>query len=72
VLEDVVSAQGFIQFQKDIDPVMIAYANRMRGIDPILTLTSPPLGSDEFKVEIQVTAWRGASSANVREVTLVN
>ena len=71
VLEDVVSAHVFIQFPEDVDEVMTAYADRMRGIEPTLTLTSPPLGSPEFKVEIEVTAWRGASKAAVREISLV-
>ena len=72
VLEDVVAARVFIQFPEDIDDVMVVYADRMRGIEPTLTLTSPPLGSAEFKVEIEVTAWRGASRAATNEVTLAN
>lgn len=70
VLEDIVAARVFIQFPEDIDDVMTAYAERMRGIEPTLTLTSPPLGSAEFKVEIEVTAWRGASKAEVKEISL--
>jgi enamine deaminase RidA (YjgF/YER057c/UK114 family) len=69
-LADVVAARVFVQFPEDIDPVMTAYANRMRGINPTLTLTSPPLGSAEFKVEIEVTAYRGAGAADVRELTI--
>ena len=63
-LADVVASRVFVQFAEDIDPVMAAYAERMRGIDPALTLTSPTLGSPEYKVEIEVTAWRGASSGS--------
>ena len=70
VLEDVVAARVFIQFTDDIDEVMTAYAERMRGIEPTLTLTSPPLGSPEFKVEIEVTAYRGASKGPVNEINL--
>ncbi|WP_136162113.1 Rid family hydrolase [Sphingomonas flavalba] len=69
-LADVVAARVFIQFPEDIDAVMAAYAERMRGIEPTLTLTSPPLGSSAFKVEIEVTAWRGASAADVEEIVL--
>ena len=69
-LEDVVAARVFIQFPDDIDPVMEAYAERMRGIDPTLTLTSPPLGSPEYKVEIEVTAYRGASAGSVEKKTI--
>ena len=69
-IEDVVAARVFVQFPEDIDAVMEAYAGKMRGINPTLTLTSPPLGMAEFKVEIEVTAYRGAARANVKEVTI--
>lgn len=70
VLEDVVSARVFVQFPEDVETVMTAYGNRMRGINPTLTMTCPPLGSTEYKVEIEVTAWRGASKANVKELQI--
>jgi len=69
-IEDVVAARVFVQFPEDIDAVMEAYAGKMRGINPTLTLTSPPLGMAEFKVEIEVTAYRGTARANVKEVTI--
>jgi 2-iminobutanoate/2-iminopropanoate deaminase len=70
VLEDVVSARVFVQFTDDIDEVMGAYGERMRGINPTLTMTCPPLGSTEYKVEIDVVAYRGASKGNVRELQI--
>lgn len=69
-LADVVAARVFVQFREDVDAVMAAYAERMRGINPTLTLTCPPLGSDEYKVEIEVTAYRGAGAVSVREINL--
>ena len=69
-LKDVVAARVFIQFPEDIDEVMEAYAKRMRGIDPTLTLTSPPLGSAEYKVEIEVTAYRGLSQGEIETKTI--
>lgn len=69
-LGDVVAARVFVQYPEHIDAVMEAYAGRMRGIDPTLTLTSPPLGMAEFKVEIEVTAYRGAAAANVEEIKI--
>ena len=69
-IEDVIAARVFVQFPQDIDAVMGAYAGKMRGINPTLTLTSPPLGMPEFKVEIEVTAYRGAAKANVQEITI--
>jgi enamine deaminase RidA (YjgF/YER057c/UK114 family) len=69
-LEDAVAARVFVQFPKDIEVIMAAYAKRMRGINPTLTMTSPPLGSAEYKVEMEITAYRGASKANVKEINL--
>jgi enamine deaminase RidA (YjgF/YER057c/UK114 family) len=70
VLEDVVSARVFVQFPDDVETVMTAYGNRMRGINPTLTMTCPPLGSTEYKIEIDVIAWRGASKADVKELQI--
>jgi len=69
-LSDAIAAHVFVQFPQDIDIVMAAYAQRMRGINPTLTMTSPPLGSAEYKVEIEITAYRGAAKANIREINL--
>jgi enamine deaminase RidA (YjgF/YER057c/UK114 family) len=71
VLEDVVSARVFVQFPDDVETIMTAYGNRMRGINPTLTMTCPPLGSTEYKVEIDVIAWRGASKADVKELQIM-
>ncbi|ASG22315.1 Rid family hydrolase [Nitrospirillum viridazoti] len=69
-LEDVVAARVFVQFPDDVETVMAAYGSRMRGINPTLTMTCPPLGSLQYKVEIEVTAWRGASKATVKEMRI--
>ena len=69
-LADVVSARVFVQFPDDVMAVMTTYGERMRGINPTLTMTCPPLGSTEYKVEIDVTAWRGASKADVKEIQI--
>jgi len=70
VLEDVVSARVFVQFPDDVETVMTAYGLRMRGINPTLTMTCPPLGSAQYKVEIDVIAYRGASRAEVKELKI--
>ncbi|QKS01182.1 RidA family protein [Sphingomonas sp. CL5.1] len=69
-LADVVAARVFVQRPEDVDTVMTAYGERMRGIDPTLTMTCPPLGSAEYRVEIEVTAWRGASSADITRLDI--
>ncbi|MEP7004709.1 MAG: Rid family hydrolase [Sphingomonas bacterium] len=70
VLADVVSARVFVQFPQDVETVMEAYGNRMRGINPTLTMTCPPLGSAQYKVEIDATAIRGVSKAEVKELLI--
>jgi len=69
-LEDVVAARVFIQFPADVETVMATYGQRMRGINPTLTMTCPALGSAVYKVEIEVTAYRGASKAKVQELKI--
>ena len=69
-LGDVVSAKVFIQDPADLQVVATAFGERMRGIDPTLTLTCPPLGLEEYKVEIEVTAFRGAASAEATFIDL--
>lgn len=62
-LADVVSAKIFIQNPADTETVMTLFGETMRGVDPVITVTCPPLGSEVYKVELEVTAYRGASSA---------
>lgn len=69
-LADVVAARVFVQFPQDVEIIMAAYAQKMRGINPTLTMTCPPLGSTEYRVEIEVTAYRGAGKANLKEIKL--
>ncbi|WP_084582302.1 Rid family hydrolase [Sphingomonas azotifigens] len=69
-LEDVIAARVFVQFPEDVETVMTAYGERMRGIDPTLTMTCPQLGATEYKVEIDVTAYRGAAQAEVQRRTI--
>ena len=69
-LADVVAARVFIQDPADLPAVVAAYGERMRGVDPTLTLTCPPLGLEEYKVEIEVTAYRGAATAHVTKIEL--
>ena len=69
-LADTVAARVFVQFPQDVETVMAAFATKMRGINPTLTMTCPPLGSAEYKVEIEITAYRGASKANITQINL--
>ncbi|MES2495789.1 MAG: RidA family protein [Pseudomonadota bacterium] len=69
-LADVVASRVFIQDPADTHKVMTLVGEKFRGIDPASTVTCPPLGSTVYKVEIEVTAYRGASTADVEKVTI--
>lgn len=69
-LEDVVQSKIFIPYVEDAKAVMEYVGERFRGIDPQRTVTCSPLGAPDFKVEIEVTAYRGASKAEVEEITI--
>ncbi|SDG40265.1 Enamine deaminase RidA, house cleaning of reactive enamine intermediates, YjgF/YER057c/UK114 family [Celeribacter baekdonensis] len=64
-LEDVISTRVFIQTPSDTPAVMEIFGEKFRGVDPTTTVTCPPLGSSVYKVEIEVSAYRGASKAEI-------
>lgn len=69
-LADVVATRVFVQTPSDTPAVMAIFGDRFRGVDPTTTVTSPPLGSDSYKVEIEVTAYRGAAMAEITRIDL--
>lgn len=69
-LADVVCSRVFIQSPEDVPQVMNIIGEKFRGIDPACTATCPPLGSTVYKVELEVTAYRGAAQAQVTQITL--
>lgn len=69
-LADVICSRVFIQEPSDVPSVMDAIGEKFRGIDPSTTVTCPPLGSTVYKVELEVTAYRGASKADVKMIRL--
>jgi len=69
-LADEVMSRVFIQDPQDVPTVMAIIGDKFRGINPASTVTCPPLGSTVYKVELEVTAYRGASAANVVELTV--
>ncbi|MBD8493496.1 RidA family protein [Pseudomonas syringae] len=70
-LADVVCSRVFIQDPADVPQVMDIIGQKFRGIDPASTVTCPPLGSTVYKVELEVTAYRGASRAEVTPISLL-
>ncbi|AVD91060.1 hypothetical protein C4Q27_00700 [Pseudomonas sp. SWI36] len=69
-LADVICSRVFIQQPSDVPAVMEVIGEKFRGIDPATTVTCPPLGSTVYKVELEVTAYRGASRAEVKLIRL--
>jgi enamine deaminase RidA (YjgF/YER057c/UK114 family) len=69
-LADVVMSRVFIQNPADTAAVMEFIGTKFRGINPATTVNCPPLGSDIYKVELEVTAYRGASKADVEVITI--
>ena len=69
-LADVVQSRVFIQDPNDIHKVMEYIGTKFRGIDPANTATCPPLGSTTYKVEIEVTAYRGAAKGDIELIKL--
>ena len=69
-LQDVIQTRVFIQTPSDTPTVMGIFGEKFRGVDPTTTVTCPPLGSSAYKVELEVTAFRGAQEAEVDYVTL--
>jgi enamine deaminase RidA (YjgF/YER057c/UK114 family) len=69
-LADVVMSRVFIQQPEHTPAVMEFIGSKFRGIDPATTVTCPPLGSSDYLVELEVTAYRGASTATTQIITL--
>jgi len=67
-IADVVMSRVFIQNPADTMAIMTIVGEKFRGVDPASTVTCPPLGSEVYKVEIEVTAYRGASDADTKLV----
>jgi enamine deaminase RidA (YjgF/YER057c/UK114 family) len=61
-LADVVRIQVFVPDESHVDEATEVIGEAFRGIDPALTMTRSPLAG-EYKAEIEVTAHRGAGSA---------
>lgn len=69
-LGDVVMSRVFIQNPEDTNAVMEFIGSKFKGVNPATTVTCPPLGSTVYKVELEVTAYRGAAKADVQEIKL--
>ncbi len=51
---------------------MLEYlGDRFRGVDPALTVYCTPLAGPDYLFEIEVTAYRGAGSAQIETVDVL-
>jgi enamine deaminase RidA (YjgF/YER057c/UK114 family) len=69
-LEDIVRSRVAIPNPDDAADVMAEIGRAFRGVDPASTVTCTPLGGPQYKVEIEVTAYRGAGSSPQRRVNV--
>ena len=69
-LADVVNTRISIPNPDDAPAVMAEVGRAFRGIDPARTVTCTPLGGPQYKVEVEVTAYRGAAALPQERVTI--
>lgn len=69
-LADVVMSRVFIQDPADTPVVMDFIGQKFKGINPATTVTCPPLGSQIYKVELEVTAFRGAFQLELEHIKI--
>jgi enamine deaminase RidA (YjgF/YER057c/UK114 family) len=63
-LADVVRTRVSVPYLEHKDAIMSVVAEKFRGVDPASTITATPLAGPEYLVEIEITAYRGAGTAN--------
>ncbi|MCA0253508.1 MAG: RidA family protein [Actinobacteria bacterium] len=62
-LADVVRSRVTIPNVEHASDVMAAVGEVFRGVDPASTVLCSPLGGPEYLVEVEITAYRGASAS---------
>lgn len=68
-LADVVRSRVAIPYAEDKEAVMAVLGEKFRGIDPASTITATPLAG-EYRVEIEVTAYRGVGKAQAKYIKI--
>lgn len=59
---DVIRRTVRIPNRQDLFPIMECVGAAFKGIEPASTVTCSPLGSDEYKLEIELIAYKGGGS----------
>jgi enamine deaminase RidA (YjgF/YER057c/UK114 family) len=68
-LADVVRSRVAIPRAEDKDAVLAVLGEKFKGIDPASTITATPLAG-EYRVEIEVTAYRGVGKAEAKYIKI--
>ena len=69
-LADVVMSTIYIPYVEDAPTVMAYVGERFKGINPARTVLCSPLGAPQFKVEIEVTAYKGVGTADIKRLDI--
>jgi enamine deaminase RidA (YjgF/YER057c/UK114 family) len=69
-LADVVRSRVVIPNVEHAPSVMAFVGEKFRGIDPASTVLCSPLGGPDYRVEIEVTAYKGAGAAETNRVKI--
>ncbi|NTF47088.1 RidA family protein [Rhizobium rhizogenes] len=69
-LADVITSTVYIPNPEDAPSVMAYVGERLKGIDPARTVLCSPLGNTDFKVEIEVTAYKGAGASETKYLNI--
>lgn len=69
-LADVIMSTVYIPNPEDAPSVMAYVGERFKGIDPARTVLCSPLGNTDFKVEIEVTAYKGVGTAEAKYLNI--
>lgn len=69
-LSDVVRSRVTIPDPIDVEAVMQVVGERFRGVDPVSTVTCTPLALGYLKMELEVTAYKGASNEPIERLVV--
>ncbi|MEM1111709.1 MAG: Rid family hydrolase [Pseudomonadota bacterium] len=69
-LADIVSYKVYVPDPDDFPAVAKIIGDKFKGIDPALTVTSSPLMAPYYKVEMEATAYHGASVADTEYINI--
>lgn len=70
-MADVIRVRLSVPNPADMPAVTGIFARVFEGIEPVGTFTCCPLAGDEYLVEAEVTAYRGAGAMEVQRVSVV-